>query len=36
MKITKLTDKYTFYQDGNDYILTLGEIKKGDNNGFIK
>ena len=30
MKITKLTDKYTFYQDGNDYILTLGEIKKGD------
>ena len=30
MKITKLTDKYTFYQDGDNYILTLGEIKKGD------
>ena len=30
MKITKITDKYTFYQEGNDYILALGEIKKGD------
>ena len=30
MKVSKTTDKYTFYQDGNDYILTLGEIKKGD------
>ena len=30
MKVIKTTDKYTFYQDGNDYILALGEIKKGD------
>lgn len=30
MKVSKTTEKYTFYQDGSDYILTLGEIKKGD------
>lgn len=30
MKVKKTTEKYLFYQDGNDYILNLGEIKKGD------
>lgn len=31
MKVTKTTEnKYLFYQDGNNYILNLGEIKKGD------
>ncbi len=32
MKITKLTENnYQFYQDGNDYVLALGAIKKGEN-----
>lgn len=30
MKVSKTTEKYTFYQDGDDYILNLGEIKKGE------
>ena len=30
MKVKKTTEKYLFYQDGNDYILNLGEIKKGE------
>lgn len=31
MKITKLTDKYDFYQEDNYYVLNLGKIKKGEN-----
>lgn len=30
MKITKTTTKYEFYKEGNDYILNLGKIKKGE------
>lgn len=30
MKVRKTTEKYLFYQDGNDYILNLGGIKKGE------
>jgi len=30
MKVSKITEKYLFYKDGNDYILNLGDIKKGD------
>ena len=30
MKVTKTTEKYLFYQDGNDYILNFGTIKKGE------
>ena len=30
MKVKKTTEKYLFYQDGNDYILNLGGIKKGE------
>lgn len=30
MKITKTTTKYEFYKEGNDYILNLGEIKRGE------
>ena len=30
MEIKKLTDKYDFYQDGNDYIIDFGTIKNGD------
>ena len=30
MKVKKTTEKYLFYQDGSDYILNLGEIKKGE------
>lgn len=30
MKIEKLTDKYEFLQDGEDYILNLGKIVKGE------
>ncbi len=28
--IKKTNNKYLFYQDGNDYILNLGAIKKGE------
>jgi hypothetical protein len=31
MKITKLTkNTYLFYKEGEDYILNLGQIKKGE------
>jgi len=31
MKISKITDNnYTFYQEGDDYALLLGAIKKGE------
>lgn len=31
MKITKITgNNYTFYQEGNDYVLSLGSIKRGE------
>jgi hypothetical protein len=30
MRITKITDKYDFYQDGDYYILDLGNIIKGE------
>ena len=30
MKVSKTSDKYLFYQDGENYILSLGEIKKGE------
>jgi hypothetical protein len=31
MKISKITDNnYTFYQEGDDYNLLLGAIKKGE------
>ena len=30
MQINKVTEKYTFYKDGSDYILNLGAIKKNE------
>lgn len=30
MQINKLSEKYDFHQDGANYILNLGEIKKGE------
>jgi len=30
MKITKITDKYSFYKEGEGYILNLGTIRKGE------
>lgn len=30
MKVSKLGDRYLFYQDGADYILGLGTIKRGE------
>lgn len=31
MKVTKVTDNnYTLYQNGDDYILNLGTIRRGD------
>ena len=31
MKVKKITEnKYTFYQNGNDYILNLGSILRGE------
>lgn len=30
MTITKITDKYDFYQEGGDFILNFGKIKKGE------
>lgn len=30
MEVIKLTDKYDFYQEGNDYILNLGQITSGE------
>lgn len=30
MQVTKKTDKYTLLKDGSNYILNLGQIKKGD------
>ncbi len=30
MQITKKTEKYNFYQEGKDYILNLGSIKRGE------
>lgn len=31
MEITKTTEKYDFYQEGVDYILDLGDIKRNEN-----
>ena len=30
MKVSKVGEKYLFYQDGGDYVLGLGTIKKGE------
>ena len=30
MKITKITDKYSFYKEGEGYTLNLGTIRKGE------
>lgn len=30
MKVSKTTEKYILHQEGNNYILNIGEIKNGD------
>lgn len=30
MEITKTTEKYSFYKEGSDYILDLGNIKRAE------
>lgn len=31
MEIKKITEKYNFYKDGDNYILHLGSITRGEN-----
>lgn len=31
MEIEKISNKYTFYEEGSDYVLDLGTIKRAEN-----
>lgn len=35
MEITKITDKYNFYQDGASYVVDFGEVERAEDKSVV-